>query len=459
MRERDGNEGSGAPHEVRVRGHRPPRRRQPPLPPAKPKVSPRKVALDVLDATLAKKPVPADEAMAAHPALADLSQRDRAFARLLVLTTLRRLAELDAAVRPFLRREPKSLVVRNILRLGAVQLLFLKTPAHAAVHETVKLATGDLAGTAPMLNAVLRRLAGVAGQAVEGDSFRLAAPSWLLQSWLDAYGETTARAIVDVHRAEPPLDIVARSDPERWAEELDAERLPMGVLRRPVGGLIEDLPGYAEGAWWVQDLAATLPARLLGEVRGQRVLDLCAAPGGKTMQLAAMGVNVTAVELVEKRAEIVRQNLARTGLAAEIVVADARAYEPPEPFGHVLLDAPCSATGTIRRHPDILWTKRPEDPARLAVLQGELLAAAARMLAPGGTLVYAVCSLQPEEGPAVVDAFLAQHPELTLDSVRSAELGGLPVEIDARACVRTLPCHLAEKGGMDGFFIARMKRG
>ena len=427
MRERDGNDSSGAPHEVRVRGHRPPRRRQPPPPPAKPKVSPRKVALDVLDATLGKKPVPADEAMAAHPALADLSQRDRAFARLLVLTTLRRLAELDAAVRPFLRREPKSLVVRNILRLGATQLLFLKTPPHAAVHETVKLASGDLAGTAPMLNAVLRRLAGVAAQAPAGDPFRLAAPDWLLQSWIDAYGETTARAIVAVHRAEPPLDIVAKSDPERWAEELEAERLPSGVLRRPVGGLIEDLPGYAEGAWWVQDVAATLPARLLSDVRGQR--------------------------------GSVRQNLARTGLAAEIVVADARAYEPPVPFGHVLLDAPCSATGTIRRHPDILWTKRPDDPARLAVLQGELLAAAARALAPGGTLVYAVCSLQPEEGPAVVEAFLAQHTELALDPVRAEELGGLPVEIDARGCVRTLPCHLAEKGGMDGFFIARMRRG
>ncbi|MFO1036610.1 MAG: RsmB/NOP family class I SAM-dependent RNA methyltransferase [Geminicoccaceae bacterium] len=419
----------------------------------------RRVALDVLNDVLAPPHRAFDEAFAGHPHLGRLAVRDRAFARLLVTTVLRRLGQIDHAVLPLLRYRPKSIEATNLLRLGAAQILFLQTPAHAAVSETVRLATAGRRREAPMLNAVLRRVATDGRKLLEGqDEVRLDTPRWLYESWAAAYGEATARAIAEAHQHEPPLDLSVKAEPERWAQTLGAELLPTGTLRRRSGGLVEALPGYDEGAWWVQDAAAALPALLLGKVKGRRVLDIGAAPGGKTSQLCAMGALVTAIERSPKRAEFLGSNLGRLQQTAEIVVADAREWQSPEPFPCVLLDAPCTATGTIRRHPDIPWVKSPDDVTRLAEAQGQLLDAATRLTAPGGTLVYAVCSLQPEEGPQRIEAFLASGAPFERSPIARSELKGLEAEITAAGEVRTLPCHLAAQGGIDGFFIARLTR-
>ena len=420
-------------------------------------IGPRRIALDVLDRVL-KHARPFDETFAGHPRLMSLSPRDRAFARLLVTTVLRRLGQIDALLDELLRTAPKDERVRNILRLGAAQLLFLATPAHAAVGETVSLAVGRHAFARGLVNAVLRRLSaeGAARLAAQ-DAARLSTPAWLWQSWCEAYGEERTRAIAEAHLAEPPLDLTVKDHPEAWAKRLDAEPLYGKTLRRQAGGQIEDLPGYPDGAWWVQDAAAALPAKLLGEIRGRPVIDLCAAPGGKTAQLAAAGAKVTAVELSERRAERLHANLQRLRLDAEIVIADALEWRPPAPAGHVLLDAPCTATGTIRRHPDVPWHKTADEVARMAELQGKLLGAAAEMLAPGGTLVYASCSLQPEEGPLLVERWFPEHPRLERSPIALDELANLPVEVTGEGEVRTLPCHLAGRGGMDGFFIARLR--
>jgi 16S rRNA (cytosine967-C5)-methyltransferase len=412
----------------------------------------------VLDRVLGEQR-PLDETFAGHPRLGALAARDRAFARLLLTTALRRLGQIDAVLDRFLRAPPKSIRVRDILRLGAAQLLFLETPAHAAVAETVALATGSESFARGLVNAVLRRVAreGEALIAAQ-DAARLNTPDWLWQSWSEAYGEACARAIATVHLAEPPIDLSVKRDAERWAGRLDALRLASNSLRRAAGGLIEDLPGYAEGAWWVQDVAAALPARLLPDIAGRPVIDLCAAPGGKTAQLAAAGGRLVALESSARRAERLRANLARLQLDAEVVIADAREWRPPHPVDRVLLDAPCTATGTIRRHPDIAWHRTPADVDRLAGLQGELLRAAIDMLAPGGVLVYASCSLQPEEGVRLIDCALAEALAAERLAIDPAELAGLPVDVTPEGDVRTLPCHLAEQGGMDGFFIARLRR-
>mgnify|MGYP000076627988 CR=1 FL=1 len=460
---------------MRGRSEEPPRRRKGPpeppprrgpahggppvLAPRRPPASARTLALDVLEAVLGPERRRLEEAFAEHPAFGQLAPRDRQLARLLVATVLRRMGELDALAAPFLRFTPEPPRLRHILRLGIAQLAILGTPPHAAVHTTVELARHGQEKAVPMINAVLRRLAGHAAERLpELDGPRLDTPDWLWRSWVAAYGEATARAIAEVHRREPPLDLVVRDDPNEAAARLDAEPLWRDVVRRSAGGAIEELPGYDRGTFWVQDVAASLPARLLGAVRDRPVLDLCAAPGGKTLQLAAAGARVTAVDLSAARLERLRANLARTGLVADIVEADATTWRPPLPAPLVLLDAPCTGTGTIRRHPDIAHHKRPQDVARMVELQDRLLDAAAAMLAPGGRLVYAVCSLQPEEGEPRIEALLARTAGLLRDPIRPEELAGLPLAPNASGSVRTLPCHWAERGGMDGFFIARLAR-
>jgi 16S rRNA (cytosine967-C5)-methyltransferase len=420
--------------------------------------SARRLALDVLDATLGPHRRAFDEAFDGHPRLERLALRDRAFARLLVTTVLRRLGQTDRIVTPHLRFRPKQLTVLNMLRLGAAQLLFLNTPPHAAVSETVRLAAGRLPKQAALLNAVLRKVASEGRAALAGqDAAKLDTPTWLWESWAAAYGEARARAIAEAHLVEPPLDLSVVADHERWAEALGAEILPTGTLRRRAGGLIEALPGYAEGAWWVQDAAAALPALMLGAVKGKRVLDLCAAPGGKTAQLCAAGAHVTAVERSPKRAEFLARNLARLAMQVEIVVADAGEWRPDAPYELVLLDAPCSATGTIRRHPDIPWSKSPADIRHLAEVQDRLLAATRALVRPGGRLVYAACSLQVEEGEARIAALL-EAGGFTRLPIAKSELKGLEAEIDADGQARTFPFQLAATGGLDGFFIARLAR-
>ena len=258
------------------------------------------------------------------------------------------------------------------------------------------------------------------------------------------------------HQTEPPLDLSVMREPERWAEELGAEILSTGTLRRRSGGLVDALPGFDEGVWWVQDAAAALPALLLGAIKGRRVLDIGAAPGGKTAQLCVVGAEVTALERSPRRAEFLVRNLGRLTLDAEIVVADALEWRPPRRIDAVLLDAPCTATGTIRRHPDVPWAKSPADVERLAETQARLLDGRLGFLKPGGILVYAVCSLQPEEGRAGSRRSSPAARRSSATRSRRAELSGLPVELTAAGEVRTLPCHLGESGGLDGFFIARL---
>jgi 16S rRNA (cytosine967-C5)-methyltransferase len=385
--------------------------------------------------------------------------RDRAFAHLLTVTTLRRLGQIDAVLAQCLSKTPPSLV-QDILRLGVTQLLFLATPPHAVVDRAVRQAKDNaLAPFANLVNAVLRRVSGAGDDWLASqDAVRLNTPDWLWRSWCEAYGEATTRAIAAAHLEEPPLDLTPIGNAEPWAVRLDATRLFQGSLRRPAGGSIAALPGFAEGGWWVQDVAASLPALLLTPQPGDRILDLCAAPGGKTAQLAAAGAQVTALDRSTQRLARLRENLARLALPAELVVADAARWQPPQLFDKLLLDAPCSATGTLRRHPDVARIKEPHDIIKLAATQDRLLAAAASMLRPGGLLVYCTCSLQPEEGLEPVQRWLQAGAPYRRLPITAAELAGQGALLTAHGDLRTLPCHLAEIGGMDGFYAARLQR-
>lgn len=423
--------------------------------------SARRVAFDLLTAVLRRKRL-LDEAIEQHEGLAGLADRDRAFARLLAATVLRRLGQIDALIGHCLDRPlpHKAAAVQDVLRLGIAQLLFLDTPAHAAVNTTVDLAKAlDLGPHKALVNAVMRRLDREGRELVAGqDAARLNTPRWLWAAWSAAYGEEACRAIAAVHLTEAPLDISVKADAALWAEKLEALLLPTGSLRRPQGGLVPALPGYDEGAWWVQDAAAALPARLLGEVRGLRIADLCAAPGGKTAQLAAAGAHVVALDRSARRLERLTANLARLGLSAETVTADAAEWRPEAPLDAVLLDAPCSATGTLRRHPDVARLKNVEDVAALAKSQAHLLRAAVDMVKPGGVLVYCTCSMQPEEGPAQIAALLASGAPVERMPVAAAEIGGLGEILTPEGDLRSLPHHLADQGGMDAFYAARLKR-
>ncbi len=419
----------------------------------------RSLALSVLAATLDGESL--DTAFAAGDRRAQLEPRDRAFAHLLVLTGLRRLGQIEDAIGRCVEK-PNQLPARerNILRLGAAQLLFLGTAPHAAVNSAVN-GTRD-ARLKGLVNAVLRRLSreGAAILAAQ-DSARLNTPDWLWRQLVAEVGEARARAIAEVHLHEPPLDLSVAGNAADWAAQLSAVVLPTGSLRVVSHGAVDGLPGFAEGAWWVQDAAAALPARLLLHAtpgaQGALVADLCAAPGGKTAQLAAAGARVSAVDRDDARLARVGENLRRLRLPATLIAADARQWQAPHPFDAVLLDAPCTATGTIRRNPDVPWHKDAKSALDLAPVQEALLAAAARMLRPGGVLVYCVCSLDPREGRERAEAFLAAHPAFQRLPIAHDEVANLDV-VSAEGDLRTYPHHLAEQRGMDGFFAARFKR-
>ena len=403
----------------------------------------REAAFDLLTSVLDRRR-PLEESLDALPAI---EPRDRAAAHRLAAAVLRRVGTLDAVLEPFLRKAPPE-PARHVLRLGAAGLLLLDTPDHAAVTTAVTLARArGLAPFAGMINAVLRRVAaaGATGLA-DLDGPRLDTPAWLWSSWGDK-----ARENAIAHQREAPLDIT----PNTTTLPPGGIRLPTGSVRFPVGTHVTDVAGFDRGEFWVQDAAATLPVRLLAPRTGEHIADLCAAPGGKTAQLAASGAAVVAVERDPVRLARLQENLRHWHLQAELVQADAAEWTPAEPFDAVLLDAPCSATGTIRRHPDVPRIKRPRDVHALAETQDRLLQAAAAMLRQGGRLIYSVCSLQPEEGAPRVEVAVVRGG-LRLDPFTPAELAALLEALTREGFLRTLPGMWAEQGGMDGFFAARL---
>ncbi len=417
--------------------------------PIDPELAARAAALDVLEAALNRRGG-LDEALAG-PNFMRLAPQARAFARAMVMATLRHIGPIDRALDTKLSKEPSG-NIRNLLRLGAAQLYFMDTPDFAAVDTSVNLAPKPMRG---MVNAVLRGLQRAGPLSDDPHDF---APPWLLPRWTAAFGAEDALAIARMIVEEPATDLTLRdpAEAESLAAPLDATPLPGGTLRTALRGDITGWSGFHEGQWWVQDAAAAIPARLLHAKPGETALDMCAAPGGKTFQLAAAGAKVTALDRSAGRLKRVTEGLVRMGLTAEVAMADAAQWSDPRTFDAVLLDAPCSATGTFRRHPDVLWNAKPGDIARLVQSQTRLLASAAAHTAPGGRLVYSVCSLEPEEGEAQVASFLARHKDFTLDPITAGE-GGAPVaSFSDKGWLRVLPHHL--DGGIDGFFVARFRR-
>jgi 16S rRNA (cytosine967-C5)-methyltransferase len=435
--------------------------------PEVPGLAARRIAADIVDGVLRRR-IALDEQLSgkgAHLGLAALADRDRALMRRLTATVLRRLGTLRHVLERFLDKGFPADAPRTetVLLIGAAQILWLDVPDHAAVDLSVRLAQADrrAARYAGLVNAVLRRVAQQREMLLSEPDATRDTPAWLIARWTEAYGEATARAIAEANGHEPALDITVKDDPAHWAERLRGHVLPTGTVRTLAQGAVSLLPGFTEGAWWVQDAAASLPARLLGDVRGLRVADLCAAPGGKTAQLAQTGALVTAVDRSPARLNRLQDNLARLKLTADMVAADALEWDA-EPFDAVLLDAPCSSTGTIRRHPDVPWLRGEADIGVLTGLQTKLLDRAASLVKPGGIIVYCVCSLEPQEGEAQIEALLARNPALSRWPIPANEVFGQAELINGRGELRTFPFHLPDPdprwGGLDGFFAARLVR-
>jgi 16S rRNA (cytosine967-C5)-methyltransferase len=426
----------------------------------------RRIAADILDGVLHKRRTLDDqlEGAAAHPGLKTLSDRDRALMRRLVATILRRLGTLGHVLSRLLDRGVPTDAPRaqSALLIGAAQILWMDVPDHAAVDLSVRLVQADrrAAKYAGLVNAVLRRCARE-GEALiaEVASNMVDLPPWLVTRWIATYGEDHAKAMATAIGFEPPLDLTVKSEPESWAGRLHGEALATGTVRTPLQGSVTMLPGFSDGQWWVQDAAAALPARLFGDLKGKTVADLCAAPGGKTAQLAQAGASVTAIDRSPARVARLKDNFGRLSLEANTVVADATEYNG-ESFDAVLLDAPCSATGTIRRHPDVAWLKNEADIGALVALQKRLLQKSVSLLKPGGILVYCTCSLEPEEGEQAIAALLASEACMTRVPIAPSDVAGLSELITEEGDLRTLPSHLPHTdpklGGLDGFYAARL---
>ena len=435
-------------------------------PPEVPGLAARRIAADILDGVLQKHRTLDDqlEGSAAHPGLKTLSDRDRALMRRLVATILRRLGTLGQILSRLLDRGIPTDAPRaqSALLIGAAQILWMDVPDHAAVDLSVRMVQSDrrAAKYAGLVNAVLRRCAREGKELVdEAAGQSLDIPPWLLARWFAHYGEATARDIATALSYEPSLDLTVKSEAEAWATRLHGEVLPTGTVRTLLQGSVTMLPGFNDGQWWVQDAAAALPARLFGDLQGKRIVDLCAAPGGKTAQLVQGGADVVAVDRSPNRVARLRENLARLSLQAETVVSDGTEY-PGEGFDAVLLDAPCSSTGTIRRHPDVAWLKQEADITMLTALQRRLLAKAVTMLKPGGMLVYCTCSMEPDEGEHAIADLLANDSSMRRMPATPGEVAGLAEIITPDGDLRTHPSHLPHAdprlGGLDGFYAARL---
>jgi 16S rRNA (cytosine967-C5)-methyltransferase len=406
----------------------------------------RRAAMRLLDAVL-RKGLPLEAAL--DGAARDLDRSDdRAFAHAIAAEALRRLTDLDALIDGATgKRLPDDAKARFALRIALVQALAMDTPPHAAIATVLPLVEG---GPKRLVHGVFGALMRQGSALPEIPSL----PPSVAERWERVWGEENVEAASRLIAAPPPLDLAFAEDAP--PPGIEGVSLMPGHLRIPGRTAVAGLTGYGKGGWWVQDFAASIPARLFGPGAGRSALDLCAAPGGKTMQLAAAGFDVTAVDESKSRLARLSENLARTNLEAEIVAADVLKWQPAAPADAILLDAPCSATGIYRRHPDVLHRARPRAIAELAAGQKEMLTRAADWLKPGGTLVYSVCSLEPEEGEEVADGFLAARADYALDPVRPGELpAAIPLK-DGR--VRILPAVLADEGGADGFFIARFRR-
>lgn len=402
-----------------------------------------------------------------QPQYRALEARDRALVRAILVTALRHRRTIAAILARRLEKPlpANATALSHILHVAAAQVLFLDVPDSAAIDLAVTHAKEDprTVRFSGLVNGVLRTLARVKDTELpEVMAATADAPDWFVGRLTAAYGTETTRKILAAHRHEAPVDFTVKSDPASWAEQLGGIVLPTGSVRvERLAAPVPELPGFAEGAWWVQDAAAALPARLLGAVRGLRVADLCAAPGGKTAQLVLAGAEVTAIDTSRNRLARLRQNLDRLNLSAEVVQADLLEYQPSALFDAVLLDAPCSSTGTVRRHPDVPWIKTQDDIAKLADLQRRLLESAVRLARPGGTIVFSNCSLDPEEGEALLAAFLADRPDIALDPVRTGEFSGIDAFLTAQGTLRTTPADLdlgsPGLSGLDGFFAARLR--
>ena len=433
-----------------------------------PGLAARRIAADILDGVLHRQRTLDDQldGAGAHPALKTLSDRDRALMRRLVATILRRLGTLGHLLSRLLDRGVPTDAPRaqSALLIGAAQILWMDVPDHAAVDLSVRLVQSDRRASryTGLVNAVLRRCAREGLAIVEDTKDQtLDIPPWLMARWNAHYGETTARAMAHALGHEPSLDLTVKSDAMQWATRMHGETLPTGTVRTLLHGSVTMLPGFAEGQWWVQDAAAALPVRLFGDIEGKAVADLCAAPGGKTAQLALAGARVTAVDRSPARAARLRDNLARLSLQAETIVADTVEWPgASEGFDGVLVDAPCTSTGTIRRHPDVAWLRQEGDIAPMTALQKRLLQKAVTLLRPGGTLVYCTCSLEPEEGEGAISALLAAESGLRRVPIDPAEVAGLAEIVTPAGDLRTLPCHLPHSdqrlAGLDGFYAARL---
>ncbi len=411
---------------------------------------------------------PLDERLAADLTLraSAVDARDPALARSIATVSLRRLGTIRKALA---RRLDKGMPKRGgmlewTLIVAAAQILFFDAPDHAAVDLAVKAARAESASApfAALANAVLRTIARERDSILaDSDPLDDDTPAWLAARWRANYGEDLARAIAAANRCEPTLDLSVKSDPAGWARRLGGLVLPTGSVRLDTHKAIGELEGYADGEWWVQDAAAALPARLLRARAGMRVVDLCAAPGGKSAELAAAGAAVTTVDRSAERLKLLAANFERLRLHSELVVADALSFDAP-PFDAALLDAPCTATGTIRRHPDVAWTKRHGDLAALVKLQTQLLDKAIALARAGGMIVYCVCSLEPEEGEAQIASLLRRNPDVRRSPIEPQEIGGLAECLTPSGDLRTLPCHLwgedPRRSGLDGFFAARLQK-
>ena len=426
--------------------------------PTPPSLASRRIVYDLLVAI--EQGMQLDKALSSNPDLPKLDDRDRRFVRLLATTSLRHRGQLEKVLAPLVSRKPFGAQANAnlVLLIGAAQILLLKTDAHAAVDSTVELMRqagfDRLCGLA---NAVMRRLTREGEALFDATSHMDNLPVWLQQSWRHYWGIEKASAIAGLAMLPPPLDISVKADVEDWATRLDARVIDHHTLRRDFDGDPSLLAGFEDGAWWVQDAAAALPARLLGVTADENVIDLCAAPGGKTAQLIAAGAKVTAIDNSRKRLDRLRRNLKRLKLSANLVLADGTAYRPEAPVDAVLVDAPCSATGTVRRRPDILNQREAHDIVALQQIQWDLATTALGWLRAGGRLVYATCSLQPEEGEDIIDAVMdAAEGRFAIDPIKPNESGIFARSITDQGYVRILPSDYEDIGGVDGFFIVRL---